>query len=636
MPLPPSLVAQVSELANSLPRPIPIEDQYRFHPERFLQEILGVRLFPGFSLDWVRDAAIAWLHGHARDRYQRTGEDPAPLCLQLRPDLPPWRPGQPVQNTIILQGGAGLGKSVVAAALLVWALRVSRSLTGAVYAPIVSQAYATSWRYVDAYLTGGWSGARADLLTDILMGRKGKEGNPSIELGPLRSVVTKATLTGSTRIQGAHAIANVSGPYPPASFHLFEEADAIEDASLFDTIKTYVDKGVGLWILCLNPATATAPVQALQGPSVIRHEISVLNSPNVVQGWDVIPGASNRGWVDGKLGTDSSAWAVPVRDHDPGRGTFELPWRPGEIWEPRAPWYFRVLGKVPPGGAGDSVIPEALFLGACGLDGGSIYDASDGSFGTIGVDVAESEAGRGDRGSISRRWRGCLEVLDRPQQKDTRIYGFLILRRAEEMLQGGCRRLEIRIDAGGGFGRDVYNQLLDHPTLEAFPDGCTISLHDFGGHPSDPRAYGDWITEAYHGILADLQADWALLRPPPELRQDLCGRKLRWETVGLGKGRVDVVRLERKKLYRERNGRSPDDGDSLALACWKGPVLAGGWEARPANMRWQSPGEGGGREEGEGQDPWRGKSQLFKPPPWKEGGGTDPDDEMESALRWSR
>ena len=630
--IPPTLKAQLALKTRSLPREPSIADRYRFRPEAFLQEQLGVELYEGFSLDWVRDIATGWLHAHAREAYGR-GKDPVEACLSVRPDLVPWEPGMPVVNTFVLQGGSGLGKSVVLSGVLLWAAVVSESFVGAVYAPFVDLAYRNCWRYLDAFMSGSWEGANTALLSPLLRFRKGKEGDPSLEVSSLKSVSTKATNQGAARVQGQHAIVG-SGDRSHASVHLFDEADKIDDPEVFNSVKTLVDKGVSLWLISLNPMTATAPVQDLRGPSVRRYELSVLDHPNVQQGRDVIPGASNREWVEQKLGD----WAEEVSEHDPRAGTFELDWLPGRVFKPLPPWWWRVVGVVPPTGGGDSAVSEALYLTACSRDAATLFRESDPIRGTLGVDVAQSDAGHGDSGAIARLWRGCLQVVG-VHQKDSRVYGFRLVERLNEMADGGCREVEVRIDAGGGFGRDVYNQIADHDVGGRFAS-YRVVLRDFGGKSPDERRYKNWITYAYCSVEAVLGYA-AVVDPPKELRVDLCARKLRWGDAIVNGGKVDVVYLEPKKSFREDRGRSPDDGDAVALACapWSGPV--GGFEAYDgrawgADRSARAPEEEGQQTRGSARGAATTTDDLLlgrAPGEDPYGGGRDP---FETALRWSR
>lgn len=626
--IPPHIRTQIQAAVSvSLPPESDPAVRYRFHPEDFLQEQLSIRLYEGFSLDWVRDIATGWLHGHARQAYAK-GKDPITACKSVRPDLEPWEPGMPVVNTFVMQGGSGLGKSVVLSGILLWAAVVSESFVGAVYAPFVDLAYRNCWRYLDAYMSGSWEGSNAALLSPLLRYRKGKESDPSLEISSLKSISTKATNQGAARVQGQHAIVG-SGQRSVSSVHLFDEADKIDDPEVFNSVKTLVDKGVALWLISLNPMTPTAPVQDLRGPSVKRYELSVLDHPNVVTGRDVIPGASNREWVEQKLGD----WAEEVSEHDVRAGTFELPWLPGRIFKPLAPWWWRVVGVVPPSGGGDSAVSEALYLTACSRDAVRLWEASDPTRGTIGVDVAQSDAGHGDSGAIARLWRGCLHVVDRVHQKDSRLYGFKLIERLTEMARGGCREVEVRIDAGGGFGRDVYNQIADHDVGGLF-DIYRVVLRDFGGVSPEPRRYKNWITWAYCSIEEVLQHA-SVVNPPKELRQDLCARKLRWGTETINGGKVDVVYLQPKKEFREDRGRSPDDGDAVALACapWTGPI--GGFESFDGR-RWGGDASTRGIADTETDrkkyvttdDLLLGKSPGE--------GGLDEEDPFEEAIRWRR
>lgn len=539
---------------------------YRYHPEKFLQQELHIALFPEYSLDWVRDIATSWLHLHAREMFGRGAglSEIREFCQRERPDLPEWTPDlPPVTNTYIFQGGSGLGKSVVVSGILLWALHVSSAFTGVVYAPIKDQAMRTTWRYIDAYTGGQWPGINADQLRYILLARKGGGKDPAIDLGPTRSIVTKATTQGTAAVQGQHAIDSSTPGDFATSIHIFEEADAISDRAIFDAVKTMTDKGVALWIICLNPATSVAPVQQLTGRNVRRYILSVLDHPNVREGRIVVPGASDRGWVESKLDN----WAISVPEHDMRQATFELSWMRGRIWKPLAPWYWRVLGLVPPSGAGDSAVPDELYLVASSKAWREQFERSDPIRATIGVDVARSDAGDGDSGSIALRWRGCVRVAHRIQEKDTRGYVTAILNLLQSLQTFGCREVAIRIDNGGGFGGGIRDQLVDHSIGNAFVTYSVI-CYDFGGRSSNPRKAGNWITEAYLAITQDLLAGYCLIDPPIELRQDLCGRKLRWESITVDGGKADTVLLEQKKEFRQRNGRSPDDGDAVALACY--------------------------------------------------------------------
>ena len=234
-----------------------IPTRYRFHPEQYLPEVLGVQLFEGFTLPIVRRVAASWLHLHARERHAR-GLEWEQWQTDTRPDLPHWRPGQAIVNTFILQGGHKQGKSVLAAALLLWAVHVSERFSGVVYAPVTGQALTTTWRYVDMFLDGELGG-KPHCLAGLRSSRRGGTLKPGLDLGHGRGVTTKATKEGVT-VQGEHASGGEEDF--PTSLHLCEEADGIDRPAVFDAISSIVAGGISLWLVCLNPESPLSPAQS--------------------------------------------------------------------------------------------------------------------------------------------------------------------------------------------------------------------------------------------------------------------------------------------------------------------------------------------------------------------------------------
>lgn len=194
---------------------VPIEEELRYHPERWLVEVCGLVLVDPF-LSLVRDVATSWLHMHARERRAR-GLEWEWWQLDTRPDLPAWDGEAVIPNIYPLQGGHGQGKSVVLAGLLHWIYSVERQVVGGVYAPEVQAVARLTWRYIDQILSGAWRGPRWGEVRPIIEQRAGGLSEPKLQESASRSIVTIAAKKGVS-VQGGHA---------PVAVHLFEEAKGI-------------------------------------------------------------------------------------------------------------------------------------------------------------------------------------------------------------------------------------------------------------------------------------------------------------------------------------------------------------------------------------------------------------------------
>ena len=532
-----------------------IDTDYRFYPDRYLREVLGI--CPQIDQGrFVLRVATAWLHMHQREATRKG------LPWPHREDLEDWDGRSVIPNVFALQGGHKWGKSFEVAGLLTWVIHVSPALIGCVYAPKVEQASAITWRYVDGFLSGRWGG-NSVRLGALRAARSGGTTSPTIRFGLDRVVKTQSTDAG-VKVQGSHESVGI---------HVFEEAEGIREEEIFDAVRSLTSDGVSLWFLCANPASSSSPFARLSGDRVVRYELSCLDHPNVATGEIIVPGAVTREWVEAQL-SGRSAWAVRVSGPDPDRSVFELPWRPGEWWAPRPPWWWRVWGVPPPTTAADAAVSSVVYRNATRRDYRKVFRETDPSRATLGIDCAR---GGEDSGWIARRWCGCLEMRRPIHDRNTGAYISAVIDELEELLQGGCREVEIRVDAGGGFGAWVDELRALGGILNLFPDGAHVVECFFGGRPYDAETGADWATCAYIDVGEDLHS-LALVGADSELEEDLCSRRVRWVVRSDGNDRRDVRQLERKEEFRRRFGRSPDRGDAAALACarWPQRVRAGG------------------------------------------------------------
>lgn len=538
---------------------------YYWHPERYGLYVLGLRMpygQPGirYLLDALRSVAIAWLHMHARELVEAGTLDPEDVpawCASRRPDLPPWD-GGPIKNVIVLQGGHKLGKSVLAALTLLWLQDIiPRGLLGTVYAPTVVAASATVWRYVRQMLEGRFHG---DLRAKsprprLLAGLGGGNHQPHLSLHKGEGISTRAVPRSGT--------ASIQGLYGRIVVIVVEEAEGIQTPEFYDAIRTMVDGGIRLCIMNANPESPASPFQSVGGPTVDRFTLSGRDHPNVVEGKALFPGAITRGWIDAQLDS-KDPWAERVEEHDLERGTFELSWRSG-IWRPFSTWYWRVDGQSPPNDDGDVWISGALYRRSVVAQGAPTLDKRRATF---GIDCA---GGGADRGVIARRWAGVFSILRRIRAPEPSVYVQALQQELEQALILGVRDVVIFVDAGGGYGLGVIEGARNLPISTLFDSYRVVEVHN-QSPAYDRQRYGDRCAECYGNLRGDLLAGWVIEAPPPELEIDLTHRRALWEVVsaeGLDgqTERIRVRKCEPKPAFKDRVGRSPDDGDALALTC---------------------------------------------------------------------
>ena len=254
---------------------------------------------------------------------------------------------------------------------------------------------------------------------------------------------------------------------------------------------------------------------------------------------------------DGETQHCEAAPAHSADDH-----TFELPWRPGIIYAPDAEFLFRVLGIAPTNTATNTFCPVGRYEAA--RRRAPTPDAPHQA--RIGVDVARWGD---DAGAVWVRHSGRAYRAARLAQQDTTAYVQAIKAEALALRRRGVTSLHIRVDGGGGFGGGVIDPLRrDEDLRRACVDFQVFEVNN-NGTPSDAKAFADLGTELYWHAAESLKL-LALDRPPAALEADICERTFDWVKVG---GR-DVKRLQPKKDFKaDHDGRSPDDGDGLALAC---------------------------------------------------------------------
>ncbi len=500
--------------------------QYRDDPAQYIEDKLGWQPWAGIDGSAgqveILDAYVQAIRQQAdRDAWE-AGADPATLDH--------WQPGQVIRNRIRIEAGHTVGKTKLASGIVNHFFDCFPPAIVYTFAPTWEQIHDLLWKEIKADRTGkGLPGRVLDLALDRSPNHfaKGRATN-------------NAHGTGTERIQGQH------GKY---LLFVLDEAEGISDF-VYDAIESMASGGTVVVLMLANPRTRTSRFhkQAAR-PDTVSFRLSCINHPNVVAGREVVPGAVRREYVE----TMAVEHCTIVEQHNDDDHTFELPWQPGVIYQPDSEYLFRVLGIAPANLADNTFVPVGRYEAALQRE----VPFGDPTRARFGVDVARFG---NDLGTLYIKQGGRVWCAVRFSKLDSTEYTQRIKREALA-LPRSVVSLHVRVDAGGGWGSGLIDNLKrDRELRDRFSDFHVMEVH-FNGTPRDGSAYADTATEMY-GVMADVLQAVRIERAPNELEADLCERTYEWVTH---KG-VAVKRLTPKEKFRKEHGRSPDDGDGFCLA----------------------------------------------------------------------
>lgn len=521
------MARRIKSRRNAGPRPSALE-RYMFDPVAYVRDKLlwapwgGTEEEPG-QIE-VFDAYALALRQQIERRDFEAG-------LISEAELTCYEPGQVVQNRIRIASGHTIGKTKMASGMVNHFFDC--------FTPSIIYTFAPSWDQIHDLL---WKEIKADRQDKGLPGRILDLG---LSIGhdhfAKGRAASNAQGTGSERVQGQH------GPF---IMMVLDEAEGIADF-VWDAIDSMVSGGVCIVVMLANPKTRSSRFhKARLQPDTVNFRISETWHPNVLQDKEIVSGAVRRDYVERMLG----AHAALVEEHSEDDQTFELPWRPGEIYKPDSEFMFRVLGVAPANTADDTVMPVGRYEAAVGR--ASVENNP--RYARMGVDVARF--GR-DMGTLYLRHNGLVRRVAQFAQVDTVGYAARIVREAKLLAAQGVSSLHIRVDGGGGFGGGVIDQLAhDYEFCQMFGDLLIVEVH-FNGEPFDQHKYANLVTEMYFEAAESIKA-LGLVDPPRELEDDLCARLFK----PMNRKAISVNALEEKVDFRKRMFRSPDDGDGFVLA----------------------------------------------------------------------
>ena len=510
-----------------------VAELYRYDPVAYVRDRLGWEPWEA-----QRDVLEAYIHVIHQQEEQRDFE----LGLIERRRLEWWAPGDVIKRHIRISSGHGIGKTKILAAI--------QNHHFDCFDPGVGYSFAPTGPQVNDLL---WKEIRADRAGSGLQGLP-LVGRPEMKTGPKHFAKGRASDDsggrGQERIQGQHEA---------YMLFLVDEAEGVADF-VYDGIEGMETGGVVVVIYAANPRSRTSRFHKLKGRGDIQSfTISCLDHPNVVAGREVISGAVRRQWVEGQI---EKACDV-VDEHDTDEMTFEAPFDvqterrtlpAGTILKPDPEFMWRVLGRAPANTSDDTFVPLGRYEAACKRTPRDHQPHR----ARMGLDVARYGA---DVGTLWVRHNGAMRRAGRFARKDTNVYARAVKAEALRLRKLGVNDLEIRIDAGGGFGGGVADKLnIDEELLGAFPVIRIIEIH-FNAVAYAEESYADAVTEMYAEAAETIRAV-AIVDPPESLEGDLCDRAFTW----INRKGTDVRRLVPKEKFRALHRRSPDDGDGFVMA----------------------------------------------------------------------
>jgi len=521
----------ISPAVNGLRKQREITDgliKYRYDPEAYIVEKLGWKPWKGENGHPGQAEIIEAYVLALRQQHERYDLENG---LITEDQLKYYKPGEPIKWRILVEAGHTVGKTKLESGLVNHFFDC--------FTPSIIYSFAPSWPQVHDLL---WKEIKTD--------RRGK-GLPGrildirLEVADDHFATGKATNdnkgTGTERAQGQH------GKY---LMFVLDEGEGIP-GFVFDAVDSMSSGGIVIALYMANPRTRTSrfhKVKALPTTEVFR--LSCINHPNVIHNREIVPNAVRRQYVEEML----EEHAEIVDKHSEDDHTFELPWIPGVIYKPDTEYLFRVLGIAPKNKSTNTLITPGRYEAAKTRE--RVDDNP--HIARLGVDAARFGD---DVGTLYIRHNGDIWRAAKFPQEDTLVYYARIKEEIENLVEKGISSIHIRFDGGGGFGSGPIDLLrADVEIKEWLIDFQVFEVH-FNGTAYAKNKYADLVTELYAETAETLKGV-RLKSPPNELEQDLTDRK--YDFVNL-KGKA-VKKLEPKDKFKERNKRSPDDGDGCVLA----------------------------------------------------------------------
>lgn len=501
--------------------------QYRFDPIRYIIEKLGWYPWAG-DADHPGQVEVLQAYELAlRQLHERYDYEQGNLTTD---QLQYWTPSQVIKNRIRVEAGHTIGKTMAASGIF--------SHFFDTCAPAIIYSFAPSYEQINDLL---WKEIRTARRKANLPGRTLE--TPELKLAGNHFAKGRATNDshgqGTERVQGQH------GKY---LMFIIDEAEGVADF-VYDAIESMTSGGIAIVLMLANPRTRTSKFYKQRTrEDVANFRISCLYHPNVLADREVVPGAVRREYVERMI----DAHCEQVDEHSHDDHTFEAPWRLGAIYKPDAEMMFRVLGIAPANLTDNTFAPAGRYETARNRKPISHEPEK----ARIGVDVARYGV---DKGTIYCRHDGTVWREAVIQGQDTNAYLDKLRLLFEKLYRIGVRSVEVRADGGGGYASGILDPLKIDMELQR---KIRLVLHEvhFNGTPKDASGYYDLGTEMYAHACETLK-EISIRGAPSLLESDLTERTYKF----VNKGGKSVKKLVDKEQFKDKHGRSPDDGDGFVL-----------------------------------------------------------------------
>ena len=413
----------------------------------------------------------------------------------------------------IVESGHGVGKSLIAAALVSWWMSTRRPALALTLAPTWSQVAGILWRHIRGH--------------QEIYGLPGK-----VLQKPFWKISSDRFAQGlSPRKQTESEVRTIQGFHGPNLLVIMDEGSLLP--SLFwDAATSLVTGSTDRLLVLGQPFDRSGPFwRASRSPRWNRIGISCFDHPNVVSGDEVIPGAVSRIWVDERI----EDWSIPCTQDTPG--AIEIPYRKGEFVLPSPAFFSHVLGQAPE--ESEEQLIHANWLALAKLNWLETMPPEDEEI-ILGLDPARFGSARS--ALCCRRGKKVLWLRFRQGCETTDLVRWL------EDVQQEVTASRIAID-DIGVGAGVVDQ--------AREKGLPAIGVNFSSRATDAERYINTRAECYWRLREALQKG-ELVIPPFEFLLEADLLAIRYELK-------KKVQIEEKKEVSRRLGRSPDAADSLAL-----------------------------------------------------------------------